>query len=85
MIHARESGMKLRVFCLDNEPFDPDGGEIQLYGRGGGSLYAFESVNITEDTALEIVDAIQWYARYIDCPDLNVTADDPRPLRQIAI
>jgi hypothetical protein len=85
MIHARASGMKLRVFCLDTEPFDPDGNEIQLYGRGGGNMYAFESVDITLDTALEIVDAILWYASYIECPELSVTAEDPRPLREIAI
>lgn len=85
MIHARASGMKLRVFCLDIEPFNPDGSELQLYGRGGGSIYAFESVNITRDSALEMVDAIQWYARYIKCPELDVTTEDPRPLRDIAI
>ncbi len=85
VIHSRHSGLKLRVFCLDEEPFHPDSSEIQLYGLGGGSMFAFESVDVTSEKAKEIVEAVQWYADYIQCPELAISAEDPRPGRDIAI
>ncbi len=85
VIHSRQSGLRLKVFCLDDEPFHPDSTEIQLYGRGGGSMFAFESIDVTSEKAQEIVGAIQWYASYIRCPELAISADDPRPGRDIAI
>ena len=85
VIYARETGLRLRVFCLDTEPFHPDMNEIQLYGNGNGKLYAFESIDVTSDDALGIVEAIQWYASYIGCPEMNIAADDPRPSKDIAI
>ena len=47
--------------------------------------HLFESIDVTSDDALDIVEAIQWYAGYIKCPDMNIVADDPRPGRNIAI
>jgi len=85
VIYARDTSLKLRVFCLDNEPFHPDMNEIQLYGKAHNKLYAFESIDVTSDDALDIVEAIQWYAGYIKCPEMNIVADDPRPGRNIAI
>ena len=85
VIHARDTGLRLRVFCLDTDPFNPDMNEIQLYGSANNQLYAFESIDVTSDDALDIVEAIQWYASYIKCPDMNIVADDPRPGREIAI
>ena len=85
VIHARGNGLKLRVFCLDTETFHPDSNEIQLYGSGGGRTYAFESIGIASDDVPDIVAAIQWYADYISCPELDIMADDPRPSRGIAI
>ena len=86
VIHTRrDGGLRLRVFCLDAEPFHPDGGEIQLYGRAGRNMYAFESIDITSDNTLDMVEAIQWYADYIGYPEMSITVEDPRPLKDIAI
>jgi hypothetical protein len=85
VIHARGKGLKLRVFCLDDDPYHPDDGEIHLYGKGGGSMYAFESIDIASDDLPHIIEAIQWYGNYINCPELDIMADDPRPGRAIAI
>lgn len=85
VIYARDTGLRLRVFCLDTEPFHPDMNEIQLYGNGRGKLYAFESIEVTSDDALDIVEAIQWYANYLRCPEMSIVADDPRPGKNIAI
>jgi hypothetical protein len=85
VIHARDTGLKLRVFCLNEEAYHPDSNEIQLYGNTGDKFYAFETINIASDDALDIVDAIQWYAGYIECPDMDIVPDDPRLGREIAM
>jgi hypothetical protein len=85
VIHSRDTKLKIRVFCLDNEAFDPDNNEIQLYGYAGKKLYAFETINIKADDALDIVSAIQWYADYIDCPEMEILPEDPRPGKDMAV
>jgi len=85
IIHSRDTHLKIRVFCLDKEPFDPDNNEIQLYGYAEGRLYAFETINIVAEDALDVVGAIKWYAEYIDFPDMEILPDDPRPGGHIAV
>jgi len=85
VIHARGSGLRLRVFCLDTDPFHPDDSEIHLYGTAGGRMYAFESIGITSDDTADVVEAIQWYTCYIGHPEIFITVEDPRPLKNIAI
>ncbi|MGZ3750625.1 MAG: hypothetical protein ACXVB0_10190 [Mucilaginibacter sp.] len=85
VIHSRDSDLKVRVFCLDKETFQRDANEIQLFGYGNDSLFAFETVGIESDAALDIVEAIQWYADYIDCPEMEILPDDPRQGDDIAI
>jgi len=85
VIHSRDTHLKIRVFCLDDESFSPDRGEIQLYGFGGKKLYAFETINIMADDALDVISAIQWYAEYIDCPNMEILPDDPRQGNHIAV
>jgi hypothetical protein len=85
VIHARDTELKLRVFCLENEPFYPNSNEIQLYGSAGSKLFAFETIDIASDDALDIVEAIQWYAGYIDCPEMDIVPEDPRADREAAL
>jgi hypothetical protein len=85
IIHSRDTHLKVRVFCLDLEPFEADSGEIQLYGHAHGKLYAFETIQILAEDALDVVGAIQWYAEYINCPDMEILPDDPRPNKQFAV
>jgi hypothetical protein len=85
IIHSRDTGLKIRVFCLDNEQFSPDSNEIQLYGYGNGKLFAFETINIAADDALDVVSAIQWYADYIDFPEMEILPDDPRAGQHMAM
>ncbi|QEC76750.1 hypothetical protein [Mucilaginibacter ginsenosidivorax] len=79
IIHSRDTRLKVRVFCLDEETFSPDDNEIQLYGYANGKLYAFETINIAADDALDLVDAIQWYAEYVEDPGMEIFPEDPRP------
>jgi hypothetical protein len=85
VIHSRDTNLKIRVFCLDKEMFSPDNNEIQLYGYAESKLYAFETINIVAEDALDVVSAIQWYAEYIDFPDMEILPDDPRSGQHIAM
>ncbi|MBD1394028.1 hypothetical protein [Mucilaginibacter glaciei] len=85
VIHSRDTGLKIRVYCISEEQFRADSSEIQLYGYAGEKLYAFETINITADDALDVVGAIQWYAEYIDYPDMEILPEDPRPGHEIAM
>ena len=85
VIHSRDTNLKIRVFCLDEEAFNADSNEIQLYGYANRKLYAFETINIIADDALDVVGAIQWYADYIDYPEMEILPDDPRAGQHIAM
>lgn len=85
VIHSRDTELRVRVFCLDNEPFDSDPNEIQLYGSGNSKTYAFETIGIASDDALDIVEAIQWYADYIECPEMEISPEDPRMSKNVAM
>ncbi len=85
VIHSRDTNLKIRVFCLDKEHFDPDHNEIQLYGYANDNLFAFETIQIIAEDALDVVGAIQWYAEYIDFPEMEILPDDPRGGEHIAM
>ena len=82
VIHSRDTRLKVKVYCLDDDQFSPDDNEIQLYGYAGRKLYAFETVNIVAEDALDLVGAIQWYANYIEFPEMEILPEDPRPRTQ---
>jgi hypothetical protein len=56
-----------------------------LYGYANNKLYAFETINITPEDALDVVSAIQWYANYIDCPGMEILPEDPRMNHDLAV
>lgn len=83
VIHSRDTSLKIRVFCLDREAFEPNPNEIQLFGYANSKLYAFETIDIKAEDALDVVGAIQWYAEYIDFPEMEILPEDPRPSKNI--
>jgi len=85
VIHSRDTTLKVKVYCVTNEDFMPDSNEIQLFGYAKKKLYAFETINITPDDALDVISAIQWYADYIKFPDMEILPDDPRVNHSVAI
>jgi len=85
VIHSRDTRLKIRVYCLEDESFDANDGEIQLYGYANKQLYAFETIDIKADDALDVVSAIKWYAAYIHCPAMEILPDDPREGKTIAV
>ena len=85
VIHSRDTGLKIRVFCLNDEQFSADSNEIQLYGYANNKLFAFETINIVAEDALDVVSAIQWYADYVEYPQMEILPEDPRPGHNIAM
>lgn len=85
VIHSRDTGLKIRVFCLSDERFNPQESEIQLFGYANSKLYAFETINISAEDALDVVSAIQWYADYVGEPEMEILPEDPRPGQEIAM
>jgi hypothetical protein len=85
VIYSRDTNLKVRVFCLDSERFDANTNEIQLFGYAHNKLYAFETVDITAEDALDVVGAIQWYADYIDCSEMEILPEDPRRGHDLAV
>jgi hypothetical protein len=79
VIHSRDTELKIRVYCLESDSFVPNSNEIQLYGYANNKLYAFETIDIAAEDALDVVGAIQWYADYIDYPQMEILPEDPRP------
>jgi hypothetical protein len=79
VIHSRDTDLKVRVFCLDDESFQANSNEIQLYGYAHGKLYAFETIDIISEDALDVVGAIQWYADYLHSSEMEILPEDPRP------
>jgi len=85
VIHSRDTDLKIKVFCLDKERFSADPNEIQLFGYADGKLYAFETIDIKAEDALDVVGAIQWYAEYLEFPEMEILPEDPRPGQNIAM
>ena len=85
VIHSRDTALKIRVYCLNHDRFSPNEAEIQLYGYAHEKLYAFETINISSEDALDVVGAIQWYADYIDYSEMEILPEDPRPGHNIAM
>lgn len=85
VIHSRDTSLKIRVYCLEDDNFEPNHNEIQLFGYAHGKLYAFETIDINAEDALDVVGAIQWYAEYIEYPELEILPEDPRPGHEVAM
>jgi len=81
VIHSRDTRLKVRVYCLDEETFRPDDNEVQLYGYANSKLLAFETIDIAAEDAIDLVGAIRWYASYIQYPHMEILPEDPRPRR----
>jgi len=85
VIHSRDTNLKIRVHCLGEGYFDLNDGEIQLYGYAGKQLYAFETIDIKAEDALDVLNAIKWYAMYINYPEMEILPDDPRTDKTVAV
>lgn len=78
IIRQRDGKLRILVFCLDKESFEPDTEEIQFYGNNNGTFLAFETSDYDGRDPVAVIEAIRWYADYIKNPKMEILAEDPR-------
>lgn len=85
MIYSRNSGLRIKVICINRISYQPEANEIQLYGYIKDTLLVFETVSISAEDALDMIPAIRWYANYMGFPEMEILPDDPRVDQVLAI
>jgi hypothetical protein len=78
VIVHKETGLRVNVFNLKNEDFEPTPGELHVFGEDTGMWLAFETEGWTTESLSLISAAVLWYAYYVDAPSIKVTIEDPR-------
>ncbi|GAA4326449.1 hypothetical protein GCM10023149_29280 [Mucilaginibacter gynuensis] len=78
IVHA-ETGVKVNVFGLEVDQFQPTRGELHIFGDDHGEWLAFETEGWNGEHFEVIQQAVLWYARYLDYPQMSIQTEDPRP------
>lgn len=78
IIRQRDGSLRVLVYCLDEENFEPHPGKLQFYADHNGTLLAFETSMGDEDDPISVIEAIRWYAEYIDNPRMEILSENPR-------
>lgn len=73
------SGLRVNVFGLEVDNYQPTKGELHIFGDDHGEWLAFETEGWNGEYLDIISQAVVWYARYLDYPEMNITIEDPRP------
>jgi hypothetical protein len=73
------SGLRVNVFGLEVDQYQPTAGEIHIFGEAHGEWLAFETDGWTTEDLAIISGAVLWYARYLDYPEMRITEEDPSP------
>jgi hypothetical protein len=85
VIYSRNSDLKIKVYCLSRMNYTQQANEIQLYSYHKGALLVFETIDIVAEDALDMIQAIRWYANYVGNPEMEILPDDPRVGQEIAV
>jgi len=75
LIFQRDGNLRIKVICLDDQSFQPDPEELQLYANNNGEKLVFETVGYQPDDPALVIEAIQWYAKYIGNPEMEIEAE----------
>lgn len=77
VIRHRDGDLKVRVYCLSKDEYEPEPSELQFYGNDNGEILAFETIGYDGSDPLLVIEAIRWYADYIDNPKMEILAENP--------
>jgi len=77
IVHG-ETGTKVHVFGLETDNYQPTPGELHIYGDDRGEWLAFETEGWNGENFDIIKQAVIWYARYLDYPQMTISTEDPR-------
>ncbi len=78
IIRQRDSDLRIIVYCLKDENFEANPEELQFYANNNGTFLAFETSDYTGKDPIAVIEAIRWYADYIDNSKMEILAEDPR-------
>jgi hypothetical protein len=83
VIVHNKSGLRVNVFGLEVDDYHPAAGEIHIFGDDHGEWLAFETEGWNGENLNLITQAVVWYARYLDYPQMNIVTEDPRPAKKL--
>jgi len=78
IIRQRDGDLRVLVYCLEEENFEPQPHELQFYADNNGILLAFETSRGDNEDPILVIEAIRWYADYIDNPRMEILSENPR-------
>jgi hypothetical protein len=78
-------GLRIDVYNLEKELFMPTAGRLDFYGVTPVACYAFETEIPKLPNLDSITAALQWYAAYVQYPDMEFSLLDPRKNLQLKV
>jgi hypothetical protein len=78
IIRQRDSNLRILVYCLQTDHFEANPNELQFFAENNGETLAFETSNYDGEDPIAIIEAIRWYADYIDNPRMEILAENPK-------
>jgi hypothetical protein len=72
-----DSELRIRVTSLTGSPLFLDPKELVFYGDDNGTPLVFQTIDYQGQDTEIILDAIKWYAEYLEYPDMIVSKDNP--------
>lgn len=77
MICFWDSELRIRVAPLTDSPLFDDPKEVLYYGDHSGIPIAFQTIDYHGEDLEVILKAINWYAEYLDYPQMVVSKENP--------
>lgn len=77
--------IKINVFGLEVDDYHPTPGELHIFGEDHGEWLAFETQGWNGENLDVISQAVVWYARYLDYPEMQIQTEAPRPTSKLRI
>lgn len=78
IIRQRDGNLRICVFNLDKDHYEPNDDELQFYGTHNDVVLVFETSGYDGTDPITVIEAIRWYADYIDDPQMEILAENPR-------
>ncbi|HEY0771504.1 MAG TPA: hypothetical protein VGD31_14355 [Sphingobacteriaceae bacterium] len=72
-----DSELRIRVAPLTDSPVYEDSKELLYYGDDFGTPVAFQTIDYHGEDPELILNAIKWYAQYLDYPQMVVSKENP--------
>ena len=75
LIFQRDGDLRVKVICLNNQPYISNPDELQLYADNNGEKLLFETIAFDHEQPGLVIEAIKWYANYIGNPKMEIEAE----------